>query len=72
MKRALIFLTIPATALLFGACNKHSWTGEDGLPPTKELFQEHGGHEHAAGDGHEHGENDKGDHGKKDADKAPH
>lgn len=72
MKRVLIFLTIPATALLFGACDKHSWTGEDGQLPTKDLFQEHGGDGHADDDGHKPEGGDKVDHGKKDAEKAQH
>jgi len=53
MKRSLIFLISSAIALVFGACNKHSWDEEiDGRIPTKEVFKPHGhGHGHEDGEG---------------------
>ena len=55
MKLSQIIL-ISALALVFGACNKHSWDGdENGHLPTKNLFEPHG---HHSGDGHDE------DHGK--------
>ena len=48
MKRSLIFLISSATALVFGACNQHSWEeGTEGNPPTKKIFEEHGHGDHA-------------------------
>lgn len=71
MKRSLILLIFSASTLLLGACNKHSWEGEDGETPTKRLFEEHGGHEDHA-KGHKDGGDHKEDHTKKkkDADKS--
>ena len=47
MKLTLTLLVSAAVALLFGACNQHSWDGEDGQPPVKEIFKTHGhGHGH--------------------------
>jgi hypothetical protein len=72
MKRSIITLISAAIALVFGACNKHSWDEEiDGRIPTKQIFEEHGDHgahdgDHAHGDDHKKGEEDhKGDHDEK-------
>ena len=55
MKLALSLITSAALALLFGACNQHSWEGEDGKTPVKELFKKHGhdGHDDHSEDEHE-------------------
>ena len=47
MKRSLIILLSAASALVFGACNKHSWDEEvEGRIPTKDLYKPHGHHGH--------------------------
>ena len=54
MKRSLILLASTAIALIFGACNQHSWDeGTEAQPPTKDVFKPHGhGDDHANGEGH--------------------
>jgi len=59
MKLVLSVIFSVAAVFLFGACNQHSWEGEDGKTPVKEVFAKHGHHDHEDHEGEDH-------HGKKD------
>ena len=68
MKRSLILLTATAAALVFGACDQHSWEeGHGAQPPAKDVFKPHHGHGGGHGDGHgdDHAKEGHADEGKK-------